>query len=179
MHNPSKTRTTRTLLALSVLAVAATAVSGPAGAARTPRPTTTTTRPATTTVVPTTVPTPASFSVLSNVPDNWQVKISPATQLGDAELLSGLTIGGPAIITVGDNGTLAFLRLAEDSSYVFRYRNKIWIPSTSSFLTSPWVPFSFRTPTFNSLRPASPQNVRVVATTATTVTVRCLFLRQN
>ncbi len=42
---------------------------------------------------PTSVPDPVAFQVTSNVPDNFQVQISPATQLGDAELLSG-----PALI---------------------------------------------------------------------------------
>lgn len=157
------------LLALTVFA------GGPAGAARRPNPsttTTTTTAPApVTTVVPTTIATPASFSVRSNVPDDYQVQITPSTQLGDAELLSGATVGGPVIITVGDNGLVAFLRLVENTDYVFRYRNKIFIQSTGAFLYSPWVQFAFHTPTFNSLRPSSPQNLRVASRTATSVTV--------
>lgn len=151
------------------------ASSGTADAAR-PRPTplpTATPRPtATPAPVPTSVVASTAFQVTSNVPDNFQVQMSPTTQLGDAELLSGPTVGGPVIITVGDNGRLAFLRLAENSDYVFRHRNKIWIPSTQSFITSAWAQFAFRTPTFDSLRPAAPQNARVILRTATTVTVR-------
>ena len=173
-------RLSAAVVLLSTATAFAFATVSPAGAQQRLRPTTTTTttttttRPpvTTTTVVPTSVPTPSSISVISNVPDNFQIKVSPATQLGDAELLSGQTVGGPAIITVGDNGTLAFLRLVENSDYTIRYRNKIWIASTSSFLTSPWVQFNFHTPTFDSLRPTSPTNVRVVASTASTLTVR-------
>ncbi len=160
---------------LAVLVATSVAVTNSAEAQKRPRPTPTTTiqPPVTTsTTIPTSVPTPASFTVISNFPDNWQIKISPSTQLGDAEFLSGPTTGGPAIITVGDNGTLAFLRLVENSDYVIRYRNKIWIPSTASFITSPWVQFNFHTPTFDSLRPPAPQNVRVVSNTATSVTLR-------
>jgi hypothetical protein len=137
-----------------------------------PRPTATPVPTATPAPVPTSVPTPSAFTITNNVPDNFAVLMSPATQLGDAELLSGPTIGGPAIVLVSDGGRVSFLRLAENSDYVFQYRNKIWIPSTASFIFSPWVQFSFHTPTFDSLRPAAPQNVRVVEQTATTVTVR-------
>ncbi len=149
------------------------ASTGTADAAR-PRPTPVPTPAPTATPapVPTSVVAPTSFTVTNNVPDDFQLQMSPTTQLGDAELLSGPTVGGPALITVGDNGRLAFLRLAENSDYVFRHRNKIWIPSTQSFITSAWVQFSFHTPTFDSLRPAAPQNVRVVGQTASTVTVR-------
>lgn len=150
------------------------AMTGQVNAAR-PRPPAPTAIPAPTATpapIPTSVPLPVAFTVISNVPDNFQVQISPATQLGDAELLSGSTVGGPVIITVGDGGLVAFLRLVENSDYVFRYRNKIWIPSLSSFITSAWVQFSFHTPTFDSLRPSAPQNLRVVERTATTVTVR-------
>ncbi len=170
----------RLMAAAALFSVVASVVgtsSGAAYAARprpTPIPLPTAIIPPTATPapVPTSVPTPVSYAVISNVPDNYQVKISPATQLGDAELLSGPTVGGPVLITVGDGGVVAFLRLAENSDYVFRYRNKIWIASTSSFIYSAWVQFSFHTPTFDSLRPAAPQNLRVVEHTATTITVR-------
>jgi hypothetical protein len=147
------------------------ATAGTANAQR-PRPTRPPRPTATPAPVSTSVPTPVSFTVTSNVPDTYAVAISPATQLGEAELLSGLTVGGPALVLVGDGGRISFLRLAENNNYVFRYRNKIFVESTQSFITSAWVTFSFRTPTFDSLRPAAPQNVRVVGRTATTVTVR-------
>jgi hypothetical protein len=144
-----------------------------ASAAKRPRPAPTTTTPPTTVAPPpASVPVPSSFSVTSNIPDNLSVAITPATQLGDAELLSGPTSGGPAIVLVGDGGRVSFLRLSENSDFTFRYRNKIFVSSTQSFVFSPWVTFSFRTPTFDSLRPAAPANLRVVARTATTVTVR-------
>lgn len=162
------------VLILGALVAASVAAANPAGAQkRLPTTTTSTIQPPTTTIpVPSSVPLPTGFSVISNFPDNWQIKIAPSTQLGDAELLTGPTTGGPAILTVGDNGVLAFLRLVENSNYTIRYRNKIWIPSTASFITSPWVQFNFHTPTFDSLRPPSPQNLRVISRTATTVTVR-------
>ena len=167
-------RTTRAFAAVALVAGILLVASVPAHAAkvRPPRPTVAPIPTATPAPIPTSVPTPAGFTVTSNVPDNFQLLISPSTQLGDAEFLSGPTVGGPAIVTVGDGGRVAFLRLIENADYVFRYRNKIWIPSTSSFIFSAWVQFSFHTPTFDSLRPAAPQNLRVVERIATTVTVR-------
>jgi hypothetical protein len=179
-HRFRLTSRSKVMAAAAMLLAVASAVGVTAGTAnaakprptRTPAPLPTAIVPAPTPPIPTSVPVPSSFQVTSNVPDNFQVQISPATQLGDAELLSGPTVGGPVIITVGDGGRVAFLRLVENSDYVFRYRNKIWIPSTSSFIYSEWVQFSFHTPTFDSLRPAAPQNLRVVERTATTITVR-------
>ena len=160
--------------ALAVLLTVACVTSLTAGTihaqSRPPRPKPTPVPTATPAPIPTSVPTPLSFTVSRNVPDNFAVHISPATSVGDAELLSGPTIDSPVTIALGA-GVVSFLRLSEDSDYVFRYRNKIWVPSTGSFIFSPWVQFSFRTPTFDSLRPAAPQNVRVIAQTDTTVTV--------
>jgi hypothetical protein len=98
------------------------------------------------------------------------LQINSATQLGQAELLSGPTTIGSAIVLVGDAGRVQFLRLVENSSYTFRYRNAL--PSGPNLVVGEWVQFVFRTPTFDSLRPAAPQNLRVVARTETTVTVR-------
>ena len=163
--------------AIAILLIVTYVLSTTAGVAtaakpKPPRPTATPAPTSTPAPVPTSVPTPAAFTVTNNVPDSFAVQIAPATQLGDAELLSGPTIGGPALVLVGDGGRVSFLRLAENSDYTFQYRNKIWIPSTASFSFSPWVQFSFHPPTFDSLRPAAPQNVRVVEQTAATVTVR-------
>lgn len=169
-----RSKVTSAVMVLLAIACVISTTTGVANAAkpRPPRPTATPVPTATPAPVPTSVPTPLSFSITSNVPDAFAVQITPVTQLGDAELLSGPTIGGPALVSVGDGGRVSFLRLAENSDYVFQYRNKIWIPSTSSFIFSPWVQFSFHTPTFDSLRPAAPQNLRVVEQSATTVTVR-------
>ena len=160
--------------AFAALAVASMVVGnvGTATAAkpRPPRPTPIPAPTATPAPVPTSVPAPVSFTVTDNVPDHFAVQMAPATQLGNAELLSGPTIGGPAIVLVGDGGRVSFLRLAENSDYVFRYRNNI--PNGSTVVSSDWVTFSFRTPTFDSLRPAAPQNLRVVEQTATSITVR-------
>jgi hypothetical protein len=98
------------------------------------------------------------------------LQMTSATQLGQAELLSGPTTIGPAIVLAGDGGRVSFLRLVENSDYVFRYRNAL--PSGPEVVVSAWAQFSFRTPTFDSLRPAAPRNLRVVERTATTVTVR-------
>lgn len=98
------------------------------------------------------------------------VRVSPATLNGDAELVSGPTTNNPVVIALG-GGAVSFLRLSENSDYVFQYRNKIFVESTSSFIFSPWVQFAFRTPSFDSLRPPAPQNVRVIAQTDRTVTV--------
>ena len=76
------------------------------------------------------------------------------------------------IVLVADNGLVGFLRLVENNDYVFRYRNKISTNGSNSFIVSPWVQFSFHTPTGDSLRPSAPQNLRVIERTATTVTVR-------
>jgi hypothetical protein len=115
---------------------------------------------------------PTSFTVTQDTPDDFQLQIAGATELGDAEFLSGPTTIGPAIVLVGSGGRVLFLRLAENSSYTFRYRNKIFVESTNSLIVSEWVTFAFRTPTFDSLRPIAPQNLRVVARTDTMVTVR-------
>ena len=163
-----------TLKAAAVLLVACASVMGSAAGmanAAKPRPRPTPTPASTAVPVPPAAPpAPVSFQVTDPTPDHFAVQMSPATQLGEAELLSGPTIGGPALISVGDGGRLSFLRLAENSDYVFRYRNAV--PNGSTTVTSAWVQFSFRTPTFDSLRPSAPQNVRVVERTATTVTVR-------
>ena len=153
-----RSKVTSAVMVLLAIACVISTTTGVANAAkpRPPRPTATPVPTATPAPVPTSVPTPLSFSITSNVPDAFAVP----------------TIGGPALVSVGDGGRVSFLRLAENRDYVFQYRNKIWIPSTSSFIFSPWVQFSFHTPTFDSLRPAAPQNLRVVEQTATTVTVR-------
>ncbi len=114
------------------------------------------------------VPNPTSLTVTSNIPDKYQVLITPNTQLGDAELLSG----GPAIVLVADYGRVSFLNLRENTEVSFRYRNKIWNPATSRFNRSAWVNFSFRTPTFDSLRPAAPTNIREEGRTPSTITLR-------
>jgi hypothetical protein len=101
-----------------------------------------------------------SFAVTDGTPDNFQLQMSPATQLSDADLLSGPNPFGQQDF-VADWGRLGF-QLLENSDYVFRRRNKIWIYLTASFMYSLWVQFSFHTPTFDLLHPASPQNVRVV-----------------
>ncbi len=168
----------RTASAAALALVAATMlISTSAGAASRTRPTTTkppaTTQPPTTTQPPVVVapPGPATgFTVVQNTPDDFLIQMTSATQLGQAELLSGPTTIGPAIVLVGDGGRVGFLRLVENSDYVFRYRNAL--PSGPNLVVGAWVQFSFRTPTFDSLRPAAPQNLRVVARTATTVTVR-------
>ena len=177
---PAAMTTRKTRIVATAVLVGATiatlgAGSGQSASART-RPTTTTTTtttttvPPTTTIVPTSVPIPTSFVVVENFPDYVQLTISPATQLGDAVLLSGATQGGVRDVFVADGGRLRFGQLIENTTYSFRYRNKIWIGG-SSFLFSPWVTFSFRSPTGNSLRPASPQNLRVLSRTATSVTL--------
>ena len=160
---------TNSVLATATVIATLGATSGIASAARSkpPRPTPT---PAPTALPPAAPPAPVSFQITDPTPDHFAVQMSPATQLGEAELLSGPTIGGPAIVLVGDGGRVSFLRLAENSDYVFRYRNAV--PNGSTTVTSAWVQFSFRTPSFDSLRPSAPQNVRVVERTATTVTVR-------
>lgn len=107
--------------------------------------------------------------MVSNIPDSFTIRIAPATQLGDAQLVNP-TPGSS--VFVSDNGTVVFYGTLENTAYTSRHRNKVWVPATSSFVFSPWVEFSFRTPTFDSLRPQAPQNVRVVERTATTVTVR-------
>ena len=175
----NSSRVLRCAAALAVVAgslgIATTSASG---ANRRP-PTTTapaTTTPATTT--PTTIPVtappvapapPTGFAITNRAADSFAVQMSPATQTGSAELLSGPTVGGPAIVLVGDGGLVSFLRLVENADYVFRYRNGV--PSGSSVVYSPWVTFNFHTPTYDSLRPSAPQNVRVVSSTATTVTI--------
>lgn len=119
------------------------------------RATTTTTTTVAATTVPTAVPTPASSSVVI-VPANsypyqftasFYVQVNPATQLGEAELLSGPTVGGAGIVLVNDFGRVSFLRVVAGNDYVFRYRNKIYSSSTGNFTFSPWVQFSFRAPT--------------------------------
>ena len=141
-------------LAMTCSVGAAAFVGAPAGA-KPRQPTPSTTIAPVSTTVPTSVVTPTSASVVI-VPANSQpyqfessfyVQVSPNTQLGDAELLSGPTLGGPAIVLVSDFGRVSFLRLVPNADYVFRYRNKIWIASSASFISSPWVQFSFRAPT--------------------------------
>ncbi len=174
MTRPTVMTTRKTRIVATAVLVGATIATLGAGSAQSAsartRPTTTTTTTTTTTVVPTPVPVPSSFVVVENFPDYVQLTVSPATQLGDAELLSGATQGGVRDVFVADGGRLRFGRLIENTAYTFRYRNKIWIGGTS-FVFSPWVTFSFRSPTGNALRPASPQNLRVLSRTATTVTV--------
>ncbi len=171
----------RVLSCAAVLAV----VAGSLGIATTSasagnrRPPTTTAPPTTTpattsTTIPVTSPPvapapPTGFVITDRAADTFAVRMSPATQTGSAELLSGPTVGGPAIVLVADGGLVSFLRLVENADYVFRYRNGV--PSGSSVVYSPWVTFNFHTPTYDSLRPSAPQNVRVVSSTATTVTV--------
>ena len=186
------------LLAAATIVAALGASAGLASAAR-PRPTAIPTTVPTPYVYPTPGPTPVSpispsvpVPLTSQAtyirPDNYSVQIAPATQLGDAEFVSGPNtaprpvvslpgggIDGPTIVSVFDNGGVAFSRLVENSDYVFRYRNKIYVSQTTNslyFVLSPWVQFSFHTPTGDSLRPAAPQNLRVTERTATTVTVR-------
>ncbi len=114
------------------------------------------------------IPNPSGFTVTSNIPDNFSLNIDSATQLGDAELLSG----GPAITLLGDYGRVSFLGLAEKTQVSFRYRNKIYDSGTLKFRRSAWVTFSFRTPSFNSLRPDSPTGLRVVERSASDITLR-------
>jgi hypothetical protein len=160
-----------------LLLTATTMFAASANAASRTRPTTTkrttTTQPPGTTQPPAVVtpPGPATgFTVLQNTPDDFQIQMTSATQLGQAELLSGPTTIGPAIVLVGDGGRVTFLRLVENSDYVFRYRNAL--PSGQNLVVGEWVQFAFRTPTFESLRPAAPRNLRVVERTESTVTVR-------
>jgi hypothetical protein len=173
----TRSLTTRTACAAAVVLMgAATFASNPAAtAASRPRPTTTTTTrptvPPTTVVPPTSIAAATSFTVTQNTPDDFQVQMAPANQLGDAELLSGPNFGAANLFS-SDFGRLTFLGLAENSNYTFRYRNKVFVSSTQSFVLSPWTTFAFRTPTFDSLRPLAPPNLRVVERTATTVTVR-------
>jgi hypothetical protein len=168
----------RAAVATAFLLLGATTLfSTTANASSRTRPTTTkppaTTQPPGTTQPPVVVapPGPATgFAVVQNIPDDFQVQMTSATELGQAELLSGPTTIGPAIVLVGSGGRVGFLRLVENSDYVFRYRNAL--PSGPNLVVGAWVQFSFRTPTFDSLRPAAPQNLRVVERTASTVTVR-------
>jgi hypothetical protein len=142
----------------SIIAFGVVALPGTPAQAR-PRstPTTTTTTTTTTpppTTIPATVPTPTSSSVVI-VPANtyayqfsslFYVQVNPATRLGDAELLSGPTVGGEGIVLVNDFGRVSFLRVVAGSDYVFRYRNKVYSSTTGTFTFSPWVQFSFRAP---------------------------------
>ena len=160
--------------AVVTVVVGSVALAGTSATAagKRPGPTTTTTT-TTVTAPPTTasavVPAPTSFTVANPAADSFAVQMSPATQLGGAELLSGPTVGGPAILLVSQGGLVSFLRLTDNSDYVFRYRNGI--ASGSSIVYLPWVTFSFHTPADDSLRPSAPQNVRVISRTATLVTV--------
>ena len=168
----------------AVTVVATLAASGGSAFAAKPKPTPRPTiaptpfvypTPAPTAVPPVSpsVPVPSAIQVISNFPDAVQIRVSPGTQLSDAELLSGPTsAAGPVIVLVADNGLVSFSRLVENSDYVFRYRNKISPDGSINFIVSPWVQFSFHTPTGDSLRPSIPQNLRVIDRTATTVTVR-------
>lgn len=153
----TRTRTAAAVAAACIVSIGAFA-SGPAGAKpQRPAPTTraTTTVPAPpSTTAPAAPPTPVSASVIV-VPANsspyqfessFYVQVSPASQLGDAELLSGPTVGGPGIVLVNDFGRVSFLRVITGNDYSFRYRNKVWNPSTGTFTYSPWVQFTFRAP---------------------------------
>ena len=148
------------ILTTCLVCVAGVSATG-ANAARRPGPTTTTTRPAPTTTtapapVPTSVPLPTSVTVTTSLggqaaydfTTGWAVQVAGATQLGDAELLTGPSNGPTKVGFVGDYGTVDFLSsgLVPETNYTFRFRNKIWIPSTNSFIFSPWVTFSFRSP---------------------------------
>jgi hypothetical protein len=170
----SLTKRTVCAAAVVLMGAASFAFNPTATAANRPAPTTTTrpTVPPTTVAPPTSVAAATSFTVTQNTPDEFQLQMAPANQLGDAELLSGLNVGGVARAFSSDFGRLSFLGLAENSNYTFRYRNKVFVSSTQSFVLSPWTTFAFRTPTFDSLRPLAPPNLRVVELTATTVTVR-------
>jgi hypothetical protein len=144
--------------------VAVVALSGTA-AAGTRRPTTTTTVPVPTTVpvtttVPTSVPVPTAVRVVTYPANSfpyqfdpiYELVVSPATQLGDAEFVSGPLLYGPPYTFVGDFGRVRFGGIVANSDYVFRYRNKTWISSSGTFIYSPWVQLTFRSPSAEFVR---------------------------
>jgi hypothetical protein len=159
-----KAHITRAAVILTTCLVGVAGVSATSASAGVRRPpptttttTTTTTTPTTTTVVvPTSVPTPLSVTVTTSLggqgaydfTTGWAVRVSGATQLGDAELLTGPSNGPTRIGFVEDYGIVDFAQsgLVPETNYTFRFRNKIWIPSTGAFIFSPWVTFSFRSP---------------------------------
>lgn len=72
----------------------------------------------------------------------FYLQVSPASRLGDAELLSG-----PAtLVGVNDFGRVSFYGAVANADYTFRYRNKVLVAGTQTFVYSPWVTFTFRAP---------------------------------
>jgi hypothetical protein len=113
----------------------------------------------------TTAPKPTALNAYVVRPDVVLGLLSPASTYNQSQLVSGPnTSGSPVVLSTG--GNVIFDNLQPNSTYSFIVRN-VKPGSTSSA----WVTHTFTTAATYASRPAAPTNLRVSATTATTVSV--------
>lgn len=108
---------------------------------------------------------PTSFTAYAVRPDVAYGLLSPSSTYNQTQLLSGPNSAGrPIVLNIG--GNVGFTDLLPSSTYTFQARN-VKPGSTSSA----WVIHTFTTPATFTARPAAPVNLRISASTATTVSV--------
>lgn len=108
---------------------------------------------------------PTTFTAYAVRPDVAYGLLSPSSTYNQTQLLSGPNSAGRPIV-LNISGNVGFADLVPNSTYTFQARN-VKPGSTSSA----WVIHTFTTPASFTARPAAPVNLRISATTATTVSV--------